>query len=214
MDHARLTKGNSVSRVTYRLHLPPTPPHSSTTLSTLALIKTSPTLDSLLPLGAQLHFMMLSSSASAPMLVQDDGVTSGTSTVVTTPAAQSTPYDGLHSLVHWGVAPWFDSYVSSKQSLIEGPANTKKGNEAQMGKQAISIQVAELQVFPSRKRDLPSSNFRCYISSRTSRFLRPGSRSTRPSGKLSPTSVTVNRPSLYADIAVSCDRQSGLGRCD
>jgi dynein heavy chain 1 len=93
-------------------------------------------LDSLLPLGTQLHFVLLSSSASAPLLVQDD-IASGTTTAVTTPAAQSTPYDGLHSLVHWGVAPWFDSYVSSKQSLLEGPTNAKKGNEAQMGKSPL-----------------------------------------------------------------------------
>lgn len=125
--------GNAVARLTYRLHLPPFPQHSPTVLSTLALIKTSPTLDSLLPLGSQLHFALLSSSASAPMLVQDDGTPSGASTVVTTPSAQSTPYDGLHSLVHWGVAPWFDSYVNSKQGLTEVVASNKKGNEAQMG---------------------------------------------------------------------------------
>ena len=53
--------------------------------------------------------------------------------MVTTPSAQATPYDGLHSLVHWGVAPWFDSYVSSKQGLNE-VVPAKKGNEAQMGK--------------------------------------------------------------------------------
>lgn len=128
-----LTPGNSIAGITYRLHLPPTPPHSPSTLSTLALIKTSPILDSLLPLGSQLHFVLLSSSASAPMLVQDDGLTSGASTVVTTPSAQATPYDGLHSLVHWGVAPWFDSYVSSKQGLNE-VVPAKKGNEAQLGK--------------------------------------------------------------------------------
>ena len=64
--------------------------------------------------------------------MQDDGTTSGASTVVTTPSAQATPYDGLHSLVHWGVAPWFDSYVSSKQGL-NGVVTAKKGNEAQMG---------------------------------------------------------------------------------
>ena len=121
-----------VARVTYRLHLPPTPQHSLNTLSTLALIKTSPILDSLTPLGGQLHFVLLSSSA-APMLVADDGVMSGASTAVTTPSAQATPYDGLHSLVHWGVAPWFDSYVSSKSNATEGLVANKKGNEAQMG---------------------------------------------------------------------------------
>ena len=63
----------------------------------------------------------------------DDGSPSGASTVVTTPSIQATPYDGLHSLVHWGVAPWFYSYVNSKQGLLEGPAVGKKGGEAQMG---------------------------------------------------------------------------------
>jgi len=67
------------------------------------------------------------------MLVADDGVMSGASTAVTTPSAQATPYDGLHSLVHWGVAPWFDSYVSSKSNATEGLVANKKGNEAQMG---------------------------------------------------------------------------------
>ena len=115
--------------ITYTLDLPPTPPHSPSILSTLALIKSAATLDSLSPLGSQLHFVLLSSSA-APLLVPDDGTPSGASTVVITP--QSTPYDGLHSLVHWGVAPWFDSYVNSK-GLLEGAQANKKAGEAAMG---------------------------------------------------------------------------------
>jgi dynein heavy chain 1 len=78
-------------------------------------------------------------------LVQDDGITSGASTVVTTPSAQATPYDGLHSLVHWGVAPWFDSYVSSKQGLNE-VVSAKKGNEAQMGIPVTKKRFAELEL--------------------------------------------------------------------
>jgi hypothetical protein len=114
-----------VARITYRLHLPPTPSHTPNILSTLALIKSAPTLDSINPLATQLHFVLLSSAS--PQLIADDD-SSGPTTTVSTP----TPYDGLHSLVHWGVAPWFDSYVSSKQGLLDGPA-VKKG-EAQMGK--------------------------------------------------------------------------------
>ncbi|KIR72005.1 dynein heavy chain 1, cytosolic [Cryptococcus deuterogattii CA1014] len=143
-----------IARITYRLHLPPTPPHSPNTLSTLALIKTSPTIDSLNPLGTQLHFLQLSSAFTAPALVEDDGTPSGTTTVVTTPTvnsgAQSTPYDGLHSLVHWGVAPWFDSYVSSKQSLMPGHGTHdglgKKGGEAQMGIPVTKKKFAELEL--------------------------------------------------------------------
>jgi dynein heavy chain 1 len=133
------------ARVTYRLHLPPTPPHSLNVLSTLALIKSSPTLDSLTPLGTQLHFVQLSSSA-APLLVADDGTPSGASTVVSTPSAQATPYDGLHSLVHWGVAPWFDSYVNSKQSLQDGLVGPKKGSDAQMGIPVTKKKFAELEL--------------------------------------------------------------------
>lgn len=132
MERQLTGPGNLIARITYRLHLPPYPPHSPAVLSTLALIKTAPILDSLLPLGSQLHFALLSSSSSAPMLVPDDGLASGASTVVTTPSAQATPYDGLHSLVHWGVAPWFESYANSKQPSELAPTN-KKGNEAQMG---------------------------------------------------------------------------------
>ena len=128
----RLIADTPVAKITYQLHLPPTPQHSPNTLSTHALIKSSATLDSISPLGTQLHFVLLS-SAAAPRLVADDGSPSGASSVVTTPAAQATPYDGLHSLVHWGVAPWFDSYVSSKAGLQDGPAVAKKGGDAQMG---------------------------------------------------------------------------------
>ncbi|WVR09001.1 hypothetical protein IAU60_006061 [Kwoniella sp. DSM 27419] len=136
-----------IIRITYRLHLPPTPPHSQNNIATLALIKVSPGLDSLIPLGSQLHFLQLSSS-STPLLVRDDGMTSGTSTVVTTPTAQGTPYDGLHSLVHWGVAPWFDSYVSSKQILIPegGAAKKSAGGEAQMGIPVTKKKFAELEL--------------------------------------------------------------------
>lgn len=79
------------------------------------------------------------------MLMADDGGVSGASTVVSTPSAQSTPYEGLHSLVHWGVAPWFDSYVNSKQTLQEGLA-AKKGGEAQMGIPITKKKFAELEL--------------------------------------------------------------------
>ncbi|ORY33069.1 putative motor [Naematelia encephala] len=137
---------NPVARITYLLHLPPTPTHSTNILSTLALIKSSPTLDSLNPLGSQLHFVLLSSSAPTPLLVGDDGTTSAASTVISTPSAQATPYDGLHSLVHWGVAPWFDAYVNSKQGLVEGLSTGKKGAEAQMGIPVTKKKFAELEL--------------------------------------------------------------------
>lgn len=98
----------------YRLHLPPTPPHNANIISTLALIKSFPTLDSLTPLGNQLHIVQLSSQEDA--------------------------YDGLHSLVHWGVAPWFDAFVSSK------PQGLPKKGEAQMGIPVTKKRFAELEL--------------------------------------------------------------------
>ncbi|WWC91126.1 uncharacterized protein L201_006067 [Kwoniella dendrophila CBS 6074] len=146
---------NPIPRNSYRLHLPPTPPHAPNCISTLALIKISPTLDSLNPLGLQLHFLQLSSSSviPTPSLVNDE-TPSGVSTAITTPTNQSTPYDGLHSLVHWGVAPWFDSYVSSKMNLAETNNNNnnnsnkknQNGGEASMGIPVTKKKFAELEL--------------------------------------------------------------------
>ncbi|TXT09077.1 hypothetical protein VHUM_02551 [Vanrija humicola] len=134
-----------VARIGYRLHLPPTPPHSPNVLSTLALIKSSPTLDSLAPIGLQLHFVQLSSSA-APLALGDVGTPSGASTMIATPTSQASPYDGLHSLVHWGVAPWFDSYVASKGAVADPGLGSKKAGEAQTGIPVTKKKFAELEL--------------------------------------------------------------------
>lgn len=77
-------------------------------------------------------------------------MTTAVATPTVSASAQATPYDGLHSLVHWGVAPWFDSYVSSKQSLIPGHGAHdglgKKGGEAQMGIPVTKKKFAELEL--------------------------------------------------------------------
>lgn len=75
----------------------------------------------------------------------DDSAQSVPGTVISTPTAQASPYDGLHSLVHWGVAPWFDSYVASKGTLNERPTN-KKGSESQMGIPITKKKFAELEL--------------------------------------------------------------------
>lgn len=141
----QLILDHPISRIAYCLHLPPTPQHSPNVLSTLALIKSSPTLDSIAPLGTQLHFVQLSSSA-VPHLMADTGSPPEASTVVTTPTSQVSPYDGLHSLVHWGVAPWFDSYVASKGNLDDRVAGSKKAAEAQMGIPVTKKKFAELEL--------------------------------------------------------------------
>lgn len=120
-----VTEDTSPNRLIYTLNVPPIPSHSPSILSTLALIKRTPYLDASVPLASQLHFVLLSAAPTDP-----SSASNGDQAPLVT---QATPYEGLHSLVHWGVAPWFDSYVSSKKgAILDGPAN-KKGGEAQMG---------------------------------------------------------------------------------
>lgn len=121
--------------LTYTLHLPPTPPVSSRLLSTLSLIKKRPTLDATTPIADQLHFVLLSSNNSnmstgnVPDSTSEQLQTSSTSDEV------AAPYEGLRSLVHFGVTPWFESYINTKQGkTIDVLAAGKKGAEAQMGK--------------------------------------------------------------------------------
>lgn len=128
----------------YTLHLPPVPAHSAALSSTLSLIKQRPILDSTVPLASQLNFVMLSTATNAIMsddkrlaAKEDDN----TNTVI------GTPYEGLHSLVHFGVTPWFDAYVSSKKTGVSlDSAAGKKGNEAQMGIPAAKRKFAELEL--------------------------------------------------------------------
>jgi dynein heavy chain 1 len=51
------------------------------------------------------------------------------------------PYEGLRSVVHFGVTPWFESYINSKQgkTIDVSMAAGKKGADAQMGEQTLSL---------------------------------------------------------------------------
>lgn len=122
----------------YTLHLPPTPPVSSRLLSTLSLIKKRPTLDATTPIADQLHFVLLSSNNLStttttttnghPDSAHEPSQTMESDQVVA-------PYEGLRSVVHFGVTPWFESYVNAKQgktvevTMMMG----KKGADAQTG---------------------------------------------------------------------------------
>jgi hypothetical protein len=170
----------SGTTLVYTLHLPPTPPVSSRLLSTLSLIKKRPTLDATIPIADQLHFVLLSSSSGSTSTsngnqdsTNDQSQNGGSDEV-------AAPYEGLRSLVHFGVTPWFESYVNSKQgktveiSIVSG----KKGAEAQTGmydrqeKRGCYTDQLRLQVFLWPNESSPSWNFHCCIFSRTSRSLK------------------------------------------
>lgn len=131
-----LSEPVSGTTLVYTLHLPPTPPVSSRLLSTLSLIKKRPTLDATIPIAEQLHFVLLSSnnlSTTTPTNGHQD-VAREPSQIMESDEVIA-PYEGLRSVVHFGVTPWFESYVNAKQgktvevSIMMG----KKGADAQTG---------------------------------------------------------------------------------
>lgn len=116
--------------------------------ATLALIKRSPTLDILQPLAGQLHLLNLfgPSAAAAP-------ASSAASSAATTAPPdgqpgqlqhqqqqqQETPYESLHQIVHWGVGPWFEAFVESRQQTATGAeSKDSKGEDGKMGARASS----------------------------------------------------------------------------
>lgn len=101
--------------------------YSSLHASTLALIKRTPTLDPLTPLASQLHLLNLFGPSSNNNASAGGVGAGGEST--------GTPYESLHQLVHWGVGPWFEAFVSSRSGANDGGATrTGKGGKAEDGK--------------------------------------------------------------------------------
>lgn len=86
---------------TYTYHLTPHLTYHPSHVTTLAIIKRSPTLDPLTPLASQLHFLNLF-------------------------AGDETPYESLHAVVSCGVKPWFDAFVGSRGGGKDG-GDTKMG---------------------------------------------------------------------------------------
>lgn len=127
--------GDHVS-YTYTLHLPPVPSHTPSLISTLSLIKKKPILDPSTPLAHQLHFVMLSTTNNQSLVTSGDkaGDEAAGDDAGNENTTIGTPYEGLHSLVHFGVTPWFDAYISSKKVGVSlDSAGGKKAGEAQMG---------------------------------------------------------------------------------
>lgn len=85
---------------TYSYHLTAHLIYQPSHVTTLALIKRSPTLDPLTPLASQLHFLNLF-------------------------GGDETPYESLHAVVSCGVKPWFDAFVGARGTGKDG--DTKMG---------------------------------------------------------------------------------------
>ncbi|KAH8923510.1 hypothetical protein BT69DRAFT_1319504 [Atractiella rhizophila] len=155
-------------------------------VATLALIKRRPTLDSTRSLHAQIHVLNLFGPANdgspshlpGGASAEEDGAVGGkTNGVNGTPRRQltegkdgkeededearsqtptGTPYESLHSLIHHGVSPYFDAYVSSRKDLTSSSATGAGGKgggggkerdaEAKLGIPMTKKKLAELEL--------------------------------------------------------------------
>ncbi|GAA5960288.1 hypothetical protein JCM21900_000936 [Sporobolomyces salmonicolor] len=118
--------------------------YSARQSATLALIKHVPLLDSSLPLPSQLHFLNLFGPASSSR-------SSSTSVGASTSAATgSSIYEGLHRLVHYGVAPAFEAFVESRNKDATGAVKRRvddsKDADSKMGIPMTKKKFAELEL--------------------------------------------------------------------
>ncbi|KAM0792972.1 hypothetical protein ACM66B_002727 [Microbotryomycetes sp. NB124-2] len=107
--------------------------------ATLAIIKHVPVLDTLVPLSSQLHFLNTFGPAAT---------TSGSGNA--SAAASGQIYEGLHKLVHYGVAPAFDAFVESKAKKQQQVSSGRRLDEAKdadkLGVPMTKKKFAELEL--------------------------------------------------------------------
>ncbi|CAE6452047.1 unnamed protein product [Rhizoctonia solani] len=118
---------------TYTYHLTQQLQYNSSNVTTLALIKRTPTLDTLLPLAPQLHILNLF-------------------------GGDETPYESLHAVVSQAVKPWFDAFVGARGSGKDGdgkmgiPVTKKKFAELELSllhlQQNVEIPETHLIIHP------------------------------------------------------------------
>ncbi|GAA5850789.1 hypothetical protein JCM8547_009091 [Rhodosporidiobolus lusitaniae] len=124
---------------TFSYSLTSTLSYSPNQSATLALIKHVPTLDSSLPLAQQLHFLNLFGPASSSSFAPGSAATGS--------SAGSGIYEGLHRLVHYGVAPAFEAFVESKARKDgAGRAVEDKDADMKMGIPMTKKKFAELEL--------------------------------------------------------------------
>lgn len=153
-------------------------------------------LDSTIPLAAQLHFLNLFGPASAGPGTGLGGAGAA--------ATGSAVYEGLHRLLHYGVAPAFEAYVESKARRGDAGRGLEDGKDtdAKMGIPVTKKKFAELELSLLHRtcstvcfystanspahQETADPTFREVQFSRMSRSPTSFSRSTRPSRPPSP----------------------------
>ncbi|KAF9519887.1 hypothetical protein BS47DRAFT_1370608 [Hydnum rufescens UP504] len=117
----------------YQYHIAPHLSYNSSNVTTLALIKRTPVLDTLAPLPSQLHILNLF-------------------------GGEETPYESLHAVVSYAVKPWFDAFVGTRGGAKEGdgkmgiPMTKKKFAELELSllhlQQNVEIPETHLIIHP------------------------------------------------------------------
>ena len=117
----------------YQYHLAPLLSYNTSTVTTLALIKRTPVLDTLAPLSSQLHILNLF-------------------------GGEETPYESLHAVVSFAVKPWFDAFVGTRGGTKEGdgkmgiPMTKKKFAELELSllhlQQNVEIPETHMIIHP------------------------------------------------------------------
>ena len=129
---------------TYTYKLTPTLTYDPSHVTTLAIIKRGPLLDSTSPLATQLHILNLFGS-------------------------DETPYESLHAVISCAMKPYFEAFVGARGGGKDG--DSKMGRYSQSA-HTDSPNSRKSQVSPSPRRSSRNWSFLCYICSKTSRFQR------------------------------------------
>ncbi|KAE8228460.1 hypothetical protein CF326_g6607, partial [Tilletia indica] len=123
----------------YSYFLVTEPTYSPRHVASIALLKRVQILDSSAPLQQQLNIISLPGPATGAATAQDaDGAVNGNGVSArdvdgegeVRSLVRQSPYEALHSVVHNVMAPWFDAYVSSKESRDKDAVVVAKKKDA------------------------------------------------------------------------------------
>ncbi|KAE8216911.1 hypothetical protein CF326_g9651, partial [Tilletia indica] len=123
----------------YSYFLVTEPTYSPRHVASIALLKRVQILDSSAPLQQQLNIISLPVPATGAATAQDaDGAVNGNGVSArdvdgegeVRSLVRQSPYKALHSVVHNVMAPWFDAYVSSKESRNKDAVVVAKKKDA------------------------------------------------------------------------------------
>lgn len=99
-------------------------------VGSIALIKRGPTIDTSRPLQTQVQFINLPGPAA-----NDAGL------------GLASPYEALHSYIHYAVSPYFNAYVSTKGGSDTGASNKRPDDkDGKMG--TVSLHLVACLLFP------------------------------------------------------------------